>query len=74
MHPRKGSDIFTPTKHFNCSQLWRFQKFDSCFVELKKNPPNSLPELVNNVERYAACIESDGGTFEYKRKSFEKRY
>ena len=57
------------------------------------NPPNSLPELVNTVERYAASlnkdqiitavndilpraqayIESDGGAFEYKRKSFKKR-
>ena len=56
------------------------------------NPPNSLPELVNTVERYAAslnkyqiitaandilpralaCIESDGGAFEYKLKSFQK--
>ena len=53
---------------------------------------NSLPELVNTVERYASslnkyqiftavndiqprahtCIESDGGAFEYKLKSFEK--
>ena len=53
---------------------------------------NSLLELVNNVERYAAsldkdqistavndilpraqaCIESDGGAFEYKLKSFKK--
>ena len=23
-------------------------------VELRKNPPNSLPELVNTVERYTA--------------------
>ena len=57
------------------------------------NPPNSLPELVNTVKRYAAslnkdqiitavndilpraqaCIESDGGAFEYKLKSFKKR-
>ena len=30
-----------------------------CLVELKKNPPNSLPELVNTVERYAACLNKD---------------
>ena len=54
---------------------------------------DSLPELVNTVERYdaslnkdqiitaandilpraQACIESDGGAFEYKLKSFKKR-
>ena len=46
-------------------------------VRLTKNSPNSLPELVNIVERYAAtqnkdilpraqaCIASDGGAFEY---------
>ena len=59
-----------------------------------KNPPNSLPELVNTVEIYAFglnkdqiitavndippsaqdCIESDGGAFEYKLKSFKKRF
>ena len=49
---------------------------------------NSLPELVNTMERYSAsiitdvndilpraqaCFESDGGAFEYKLKSFKKR-
>ena len=67
--------------------------FSACLVELRKKPPNSLPELVNTVERYAAslnedsiitavndillraqaCIESDGGAFEYKLRSFKKR-
>ena len=57
-----------------------------CLDAHRKNPPISLPKLVNTVERYAAslnkdkivtavndilpraqaCIESDGGAFEYK--------
>ena len=30
-----------------------------CLVELRKNPPNSLPELVNTVERYDASLNKD---------------
>ena len=30
-----------------------------CLVEIRKNPPNSLPELVNTVERYAASLNKD---------------
>ena len=64
-----------------------------CLVELRKNPSNSLPELVNTVARYTAslntdqiitavndippraraCIEYDGGAFEYKLKYLKKR-
>ena len=59
-----------------------------CLVELRKNPSNSLPELVNTVEGYAVSLnkdqiitlvndilprESDGGAFEYKLKSFQKK-
>ena len=28
-------------------------------ADLRKNPPNSLPELVNTVERYAASLNKD---------------
>ena len=34
----KKSDIFTPTKHFDCNQLWRIQK-SNCF---KKETPQEL--------------------------------
>lgn len=64
-----------------------------CMVELRKNPPNSLPDLVNTVGGYAAslnydqisaavkdvlpranaCIEADGGAFEYKLKGIKRR-
>ena len=30
-----------------------------CLVELRKNPPNSFPGLVNTVERYAAILNKD---------------
>ena len=30
-----------------------------CLVELRKTPPNSLPELVNTLERYAAGLNTD---------------
>ena len=30
-----------------------------CLVEFRKNPPNSLPELVNTVERYATSLNKD---------------
>ena len=33
--------------------------FNCCLVELRKNLPNSLPELVNNVDRYAASLNKD---------------
>ena len=69
------------------------EKPNSSISELRKNSPNSLPELVNTVERYAAsinkdqiitatndilprtqaCIESAGGAFEQKLKSFKRR-
>ena len=29
------------------------------FSQLRKNPPNSLPELVNTVDRYAASLNKD---------------
>ena len=64
----------------------------SSSISLQAPTSNSLPEIVNTVERYAAslntnqiittvndilpraqaCIESDGGAFEYKLKSFKK--
>ena len=82
-----------PAKSTNLSLLDYYWFWSVCLVELRKNPPNSLPELVNTVERYAAslnkdqitaavnaipprakvCIESDGGAFEYKLKSFKER-
>ena len=29
------------------------------FVELRQNPPTTLPELVNTVKRYAASLNKD---------------
>ena len=63
------------------------------FISFPSPTSNSLPELVNTVEKYAAsfnkdqiitavndilpraqaCIEFDGGAFEYKLKSSKKR-
>ena len=30
-----------------------------CLVELRKNPPNTLPVLVNTVERYDPSLNED---------------
>ena len=36
--------------------MWSDEKL---WVELIINPPNSLPELVNTVERYAVSLNKD---------------
>ena len=56
MAPRKKTDISTPTKHLDCTQLWIIQKCNCRFVELMKKHPNSLPELVNTVESAATIL------------------
>ena len=81
--PAKSSDL-SPLDYW----FWSV-----CLIELRKNPPNSLPQLVIIMERYdtnlnkdqiintvndilpraQAWIESDGGSFGYKLKSFKKR-
>ena len=42
MSPRKKSEIFIPTKHFDCNQLWRIQK-SNCFNNHFKLSPHQLP-------------------------------
>ena len=71
----------------------RVEEKPNSSISLPTPISNSVSELVNSVERYAAslnkhqiiaavndilaralaCIESDGGAFEYKLKSFKKK-
>ena len=56
--PSRKNETFshapTPSKNPDLSPL-----NCSLFVELRKNPPNSLPELVKTLERYAASLNKD---------------
>ena len=89
MPPRKKSDIFTPTKHLDCNQLWRIQSPTALRKEFRKHfksSPRRLPhnaaslnkeQIITDVNdilpRAQAFIESVGGAFDYKLKSFKNR-
>ena len=54
MPPRKKSDIFTATKHLNCNELWRIQKFD-CF---KKGIPQALQIVSTSASSRLGLLQS----------------
>ena len=56
MPPRKNR-TFSHHHQQNVPRL--LAGFSLCLVKLRKNPPNSLPELVKIVERYTASLKKD---------------
>ena len=54
MLPRKKSDISTPTKHLDCNQLWRIQKFN-CF---KKGIPQALQIVTTSASSQLRLLQS----------------
>ena len=57
---KKKSDIFTPTKHLHCNQLWRIHK-SNCFNE----PVDTVP-----VDRFIAVDTSKMGELDFSSTSF----
>ena len=57
IHPRKKSDIFTPTKHLDCNQLWKFKSPSALRMEFRSNSARQLPHsyaLSRVINRFMA--------------------